>query len=300
MNIKEPERKHKGINAKIMKIMSLALEISPANAEKKDGQSHVFVDYLPHCNQLILRVYRKGWKSNIKPDYKADFCDKNACATEKADEMIAFLENLKEKGKCLSGINEKIIKIMSLALEISPADAEKKDGQPHVFVNYAPHCNQLKVEVYLKGWSDDKKADYKECIYCDESYADEKADRIIAFLENEEEENKTIIMTETDFEKKYGKKGAVKVEMDMYYSTIRGLIPYFNKMNRLRESVGDEPYTLEEYIATVLQLGCIHTMKCNAELYASSAEAYYNNKKKQKNNAAVLVKPLHYIEENID
>ena len=78
------------------------------------------------------------------------------------------------------------------------------------------------------------------------------------------------------------------VEMDMYYSTISGLIPYFNKMNRLRESVGDEPYTLEEYIAIVLQLGCIHTMKCNAELYASSAEAYYNNTKKQKNNAAVL------------
>ena len=67
--------------------------------------------------------------------------------------------------------------------------------------------------------------------------------------------------------------------MDMYYSTISGLIPYFNKMNRLRESVGDEPYTLEEYISTVLQLGCIHTMKYNAELYANSAEAYYNSKK---------------------
>ena len=193
-------QENKGINAKIMKIMSLALQISPADAEKKDGQPHVFVDYLPHCNQLILRVYRKGWKSNIKPDYKADFCDKNTCAIEKADEMIAVLENLKEKGKCLSGINEKIIKIMSLVLEISPADAEKKDGQPHVFVDYAPHCNQLKVEVYLKGWSDDKEADYKECIYCDESCADEKADRIIAFLENKEE-NKTVIMTETDFEK---------------------------------------------------------------------------------------------------
>ncbi|MDE5765307.1 MAG: hypothetical protein K2I00_10180 [Ruminococcus sp.] len=194
MNIKEPERKHKGINAKIMKIMSLALEISPANAEKKEEQPYVFVSYFPHSTHFTVRVYCKGFESNRKPDYRADFCGKDTCKSEKADEMIAFLENLKEKEKCLSGINEKIMKIMSLALEISPADAEKREEQPHVFMDYSPHCNQLKVEVYLKGWSDDKKADYKECIYCDESCADEKADKIIAFLENKEEENKTIIV----------------------------------------------------------------------------------------------------------
>lgn len=268
-------QEHKGINAKIMKIMSLVLEISPADEETKCGKPQVFVEYSPHCNQLALRVYCNGWKSDREPDYKADFYGKSEEAFEKADEMISFLENLKEKEKYLSGINEKIMKIMSLALEISPADAEKKDGQPHVFVYYAPHCNNLKVAVYLEGWSDGKEADYKEYFYGDESYADEKADRIIAFLENKEEEKKAIIMTEAEFEEKYGKNGAVKVEMNMYYSTISGLIPYFNKMNRLRESVGDEPYTLEEYIVAVLQLGCIHTMKCNAELYANSAEAYY-------------------------
>lgn len=84
----------------------------------------------------------------------------------------------------MSGTNEKIMKIMSLALEISPADAEETSGKPHVFVQYSPHCHLLEVIVYLKGWNDEVDADYEKRFYGSEEYAGEKADRIIDYLEN--------------------------------------------------------------------------------------------------------------------
>lgn len=59
----------------------------------------------------------------------------------------------------MSGINEKIMKIMSFALEISPADMEQKEGQPHVFEEYHPHCNIFEVRVYPEGWDGYKEAD---------------------------------------------------------------------------------------------------------------------------------------------
>ncbi len=83
-------------------------------------------------------------------------------------------------------------------------------------------------------------------------------------------------MTKEEYEEKYGENGAVKVEMEMYYPTISDLIPYFEEINSLRKNAGDEPSTLEKYIEMVLELGCIHTMKRNAELYAGSAKAYYS------------------------
>lgn len=82
-------------------------------------------------------------------------------------------------------------------------------------------------------------------------------------------------MTREEFEEKYGKNGAVKVEMKMCYHTISGLIPYFEEINSLRKDTGDEPYTLEKYLEIILQLGCSHAMKENAELYGKSARAYY-------------------------
>jgi len=82
-------------------------------------------------------------------------------------------------------------------------------------------------------------------------------------------------MTKKEFEKKYGENGTVKVEIEMLYPEISGLIPYFEEINNLRKNAGDEPRTLEEFIKDVLLLGCIPTMKRNAELYAGSAKAYY-------------------------
>ncbi|MCM1231102.1 MAG: hypothetical protein NC489_13320 [Ruminococcus flavefaciens] len=88
-------QEHKGINAKIMQIMSLALEISPADSSRDSGKPHVFVEYYPHCNQLTLRVHCNGWKNAEEPDYKDTFYGEHENACEKADEMIAYLENLK-------------------------------------------------------------------------------------------------------------------------------------------------------------------------------------------------------------
>lgn len=84
----------------------------------------------------------------------------------------------------MSGINERIMKIMSLALEISPADMEQKEGNPHVFVYYSPHCCALEVEVYLNGWGEEKKADYEVLFYNSIDNACEEADKIIDYLEN--------------------------------------------------------------------------------------------------------------------
>ncbi len=92
------------INEKIMKIMSLALEISPADMKQTGENPQVFVEYLPHCKLLDVSVYLKGWKKGGKVDYTDSFCGNWNNADKKADEIIAFLENLKkevyENGEC--------------------------------------------------------------------------------------------------------------------------------------------------------------------------------------------------------
>ncbi|MDE7365702.1 MAG: hypothetical protein K2N27_12650 [Ruminococcus sp.] len=97
-------QEHKGINAKIMKIMSLALEISPADAEKKDGQPHVFVEYFPHILGLEVVVWLNGWEEDKDADYRAGFGGYHNNACEQADEIITYLENLKSS-KTESGTN---------------------------------------------------------------------------------------------------------------------------------------------------------------------------------------------------
>ena len=49
-------------------------------------------------------------------------------------------------------IRTKSLKIMDLALKISPPDDEKVKGTPDVFVSYHPHSCALEVEVYNCGW----------------------------------------------------------------------------------------------------------------------------------------------------
>lgn len=91
----------------------------------------------------------------------------------------------------MSSINEKIVRIMSLALEISPADAEENSGNPHVFVQYSAHCNLLEVRVWLDGWNSEADADYYRFFYgCSGEKASKKADEIIAYLENLKEVQK--------------------------------------------------------------------------------------------------------------
>lgn len=83
------------INEKILKIMALALEISPAD-ERKAGKPLVRVEYSPIGGSVSVTLYRYGWNENIEPDFYAYvsgcyYDDK----TEELNKIIAYLEELK-------------------------------------------------------------------------------------------------------------------------------------------------------------------------------------------------------------
>lgn len=84
----------------------------------------------------------------------------------------------------MSQADKKIMKIMALALEISPFGSGEQEGKPHVFVNYSPHCDALDVRVFADGWAEGKKADYDEFLYDYNGDFCKKADKVIAYLEN--------------------------------------------------------------------------------------------------------------------
>jgi len=81
-------------------------------------------------------------------------------------------------------IEEKILKIMSLALEINPPEVKGVGNKKaDVFVHWSSHCNLLDVEIYLNGWKFNKKCDDDFRVYCYEKEADGDLDAIIARLE---------------------------------------------------------------------------------------------------------------------
>ncbi len=81
-------------------------------------------------------------------------------------------------------IKEKILKIMSLALEINPPEVDdigKK--RTAVFVNWSPHCNLIDGYVYYGGWDPSKSfTDYFSAATSSDD-ADRHLDAIIAQLE---------------------------------------------------------------------------------------------------------------------
>lgn len=78
--------------------------------------------------------------------------------------------------------NEKILKIMSLALEISPSDKlYNYEDKPLVFVRYSPHCASLSISIHLHGWKDHVSSDEDYSISI--SRHPEKLDTIINRLE---------------------------------------------------------------------------------------------------------------------
>ncbi len=86
-------------------------------------------------------------------------------------------------------IKEKILKIMSLALEINPPEIEdigKKTTA--VFVEWAPHCNRLDVTIYEDHWDISKEESERIYLYASWDDANEKLDAIIARLEEIREE----------------------------------------------------------------------------------------------------------------
>lgn len=85
------------IKEKIMKIMSLALEINPP--EIKDigkKKTAVFVNWLPHCNYLEIRVYLNGWDCHKDYDEYFDVFLHRKDADDKLDEIIKRLEEINE------------------------------------------------------------------------------------------------------------------------------------------------------------------------------------------------------------
>jgi len=81
-------------------------------------------------------------------------------------------------------IKEKILKIMSLALEINPPEIEDiGQKKTAVFVYWSPHCNLLDVAIYLNGWNSNKNCNEHFCVYFDQKEADGDLDAIIKRLE---------------------------------------------------------------------------------------------------------------------
>lgn len=84
-------------------------------------------------------------------------------------------------------IKEKVLKIMSLALEINPPEI-KGIGKKRtaVFVNYSPNCNSLTVEIYPYGWSKDipLRRQNRFTVYLFRKGASGILDRIISGLED--------------------------------------------------------------------------------------------------------------------
>lgn len=86
------------IKEKILKIMSLALEIDPPEVERiGKKRTAVFINWYPHCNGLDIRIHYAVWKPKTLPDEVFDVCTDKNDAHEKLDEVIEILEKIKEE-----------------------------------------------------------------------------------------------------------------------------------------------------------------------------------------------------------
>ena len=85
------------VKEKILKIISLSLEINPPEIEDVGKlTTAVFVNWSPHCNLLDVCIYFDGWKSNTDPDRKFGVYTNSEDAGGQLDTIITFLENIKE------------------------------------------------------------------------------------------------------------------------------------------------------------------------------------------------------------
>lgn len=79
--------------------------------------------------------------------------------------------------------NEKILKIMKLALDINSFDVPYKgEAKPVVFVRFSGHCPCLSVDIHTLGWNAKTKRCPTLSIYA-YHYEESKLDRIIKHLE---------------------------------------------------------------------------------------------------------------------
>ncbi len=85
------------IKEKIMKIMSLALEINPPEIDdigKK--RTAVFVEWEPHCPYLEVKIFLNGWRTGKSPDERFAMFLTIENPHKRLDEIIERLEEIKE------------------------------------------------------------------------------------------------------------------------------------------------------------------------------------------------------------
>lgn len=86
------------IKEKILKIMSLALEINPP--EIKDigkKRTAVFVHWYPHCNSLEINIHYGSWRCGVSPDECISIYVDRENASERLDAAIEKLETIKKR-----------------------------------------------------------------------------------------------------------------------------------------------------------------------------------------------------------
>lgn len=86
------------IKEKMLKIMSLALEINPPEVEDVGlERTAIFVNWVPSCNGMIIKVSYGGWKRSIEPDENFTVYTDMEGASESLDAVIKKLEKIKEE-----------------------------------------------------------------------------------------------------------------------------------------------------------------------------------------------------------
>lgn len=88
--------KSREIRQKILKIMDLALKISPPEKTREEHEPNAFVEYSAHVNMITVRCFKYG-DYHGRTDYGASIYMDEKCANEKLDEVIEYLRNLREE-----------------------------------------------------------------------------------------------------------------------------------------------------------------------------------------------------------
>lgn len=94
------------VKEKTMRIMELALEISPPDVSYEyENKPVVFVRYSGHCPCMSVEIYSDGWdrEERDKPTHRINVFDMSSEeASERLDEIIKLLEEHRGNAQCQS------------------------------------------------------------------------------------------------------------------------------------------------------------------------------------------------------
>ncbi|MDO5559389.1 MAG: hypothetical protein Q4F95_07285 [Oscillospiraceae bacterium] len=85
-------------------------------------------------------------------------------------------------------IRQKVIKIMGLAMQISPPDRDRETGEPDVFVIYEAHVSWLEVRYYAHGFGDGSDCTWWSTIWLTSGNTIRKLNEAIKYLEKIKED----------------------------------------------------------------------------------------------------------------